>query len=131
MSESYERLPNVFHSVAISYSSRSSCIHPSLRSCNFVGMDSPRTLTSNTGGSPAAKVAESKLSVAAQRVPKPKRTGDVLVDETAQTTYQATVELVDEVVKDPSHVLALLQKLWLRSDDYASRMSSKHLRKVR
>lgn len=54
---------------------------------------------------------ESKLSRAALAVPKPKKTGNECDDEAALALYHQTQSLIDELVKDPSHVPALWAKI--------------------
>lgn len=48
---------------------------------------------------------------AALRAPKPKKTGNERVDDQNTTVYQTTVELIDELSRDPSHVTPLWNKM--------------------
>lgn len=52
-----------------------------------------------------------KHSSAALWLPKPKKTGNVEMDETAMATYQLALAVVDEIVSDPSCVQPLWNKL--------------------
>ena len=51
------------------------------------------------------------LSAAASRAPRPEKSGNTLMDGQSEALYATTVEPVDEIVKDTSHVTPLWTKL--------------------
>lgn len=53
----------------------------------------------------------SKHSTAALWLPKPKKTGNEAMDEQQKTTYESSVAIVDEIVRDPSCVQCLWNRL--------------------
>ena len=57
------------------------------------------------------------LSAAASRVPRPKKSGNTLMDDQSEALCATTVELVDEIVKDTSHVMPLWTKLQERKQE--------------
>ena len=48
-----------------------------------------------------------ELSIAAQRLPKVKKTGDVNVDQQALLERNCLVRIIDQCVKEPQYVLPL------------------------
>ncbi len=81
------------------------------------------TPTKGEAASPASSGARSPLatgepstfkqSAASQRVPRPKKTGNDLEDDAALALWHTQVEQIDEIIRDPSHVMPL----WIKVQD--------------
>ena len=77
--------------------------------------ESPMGAASTSGSTD--RFGQGKLSSAAQRVPRPAKTGNPVDDDQLDAIYHTTVQLVNEIVKAPSfcHTLPLWKKLQERN----------------